>query len=134
MYVFLNIHLSIFVYTFNTTNIHKYLKGELKRNTKPYTKKGNRVYEYFNSDNVRFRVIIGDKKNGERVISFFSNRKAGRGNDSHDYIYNQPLQIGIVSQNKPEVNNNLETALKSIKEALEANTLEAMIKTEKGVA
>lgn len=65
--------------------------GVAIRNTKPYTKLHKRVYEYYNNFGDRFRIIIGGKANRERTISFYSNRKAGFGNDSQNYIYNQPL-------------------------------------------
>ena len=78
--------------------------GNAIRNTNPKVSKNSvRVYEYKNSDNVRFRVIIGDKKKGERTISFFSNRKAGSGNDSQNYIYNQPLHKEIIPQEAEKI-------------------------------
>ncbi len=61
--------------------------GNAIRNTDPFLGKGKRVYEYFNNDGVRFRVIIGESKGVEKTISFYSNRKAGIGNDSLTYNY-----------------------------------------------
>lgn len=72
--------------------------GNAIRNTKPYENNGKRVYEYHNEQGTRFRAVVGDMKNGERTISFFSDRKAGFGNDSRNYSFNQPSN-GIISQN-----------------------------------
>ena len=49
--------------------------GENIRAVDPVDSDGKRVYEYFDDGGVRFRVLVGDTKNGERIISFFSNRK-----------------------------------------------------------
>ena len=81
--------------------------GEIVRNVKPIIKDNKRVYEYFDNEGTRFRVIVGDKKNGERIISFFSDRKGGLANDKPTYIYS-PLNDNIISQ-KP-VNNNMKKA------------------------
>ncbi len=35
------------------------------------------VYEWYNAENVRFRMVVGGNSSGETVISFFSNRKGG---------------------------------------------------------
>ncbi len=43
----------------------------------------------------RFKIIVGNTKSGERTISFYSNRKAGFGYDSQNYIYNQPLDKSV---------------------------------------
>ncbi|MDD7324320.1 MAG: LPD23 domain-containing protein, partial [Campylobacter lanienae] len=53
---------------------------------------GKRVYDYTDENGVRFRAIIGDTRGGkDRVISFFSNRKAGSAYDRQNYTRNQPL-------------------------------------------
>ncbi|MDR2638419.1 MAG: hypothetical protein LBC09_01115, partial [Helicobacteraceae bacterium] len=57
--------------------------GEIVRSVEPYLKDGKRVYPTY-IDGVRFRVVVGDvikdgKTTGERVISFYSNRKAAKG-------------------------------------------------------
>lgn len=50
--------------------------GDMIRSVEPDIKDGKHVYEYYDKDGIRFRVVIGIKKNGkERVISFYSNRK-----------------------------------------------------------
>ncbi|WP_281530334.1 hypothetical protein [Campylobacter hominis] len=81
--------------------------GEIVRNVEPIIKDNKRVYEYFDNEGTRFRVIVGDKKNGERIISFFSDRQGGLANDKPTYIYS-PLNDNIISQ-KP-VNNNMKKA------------------------
>ena len=81
--------------------------GEIVRNVEPIIKDNKRVYEYFDNEGTRFRVIVGDKKNGERIISFFSDRQGGLANDKPTYIYS-PLNDNIISQ-KP-VNNNTKKA------------------------
>jgi len=86
--------------------------GNAIRNTNPtVSKNGSRVYEYINNDDARFRVIVGDKKNGERTISFFSNRKAGFGNNSQNYIYNQPLHETIIPQTSKNIQANTSHSL-----------------------
>ena len=53
---------------------------------------GKRVYDYTDENGVRFRAIIGDTRGGkDRVISFFSDRKAGSAYDRQNYTRNQPL-------------------------------------------
>ena len=53
---------------------------------------GKLVYDYTDENGVRFRAIIGDTRGGkDRVISFFSNRKAGSAYDRQNYTRNQPL-------------------------------------------
>ncbi len=73
--------------------------GNAIRNVEPYLKNGKRVYEYRNNFGDRFRIIIGDDNKRERVITFYSNRKAGFGNDSQNYIYNQPSNETLSPQN-----------------------------------
>lgn len=77
--------------------------GTTVRNTEPkIANNGNRIYQYYNEAGDIFRVIVGNKKDGERIVSFYSNRKAGLGNDSQHYIYNQPLDAKSVQQVIPQ--------------------------------
>lgn len=85
--------------------------GVAIRNTKPYIKSGKRIYEYYNNFGDRFKIIIGDKKNGERTISFYSNRKAGFGNDSQNYIYNQPFGRRGGSHNAQPATSSTDTII-----------------------
>lgn len=48
--------------------------GEIIRDNDYTIKDSKRVYER-HENGVRFRVVVGDDENGERVISFYSNRK-----------------------------------------------------------
>ena len=77
--------------------------GEAVRNIEPISKDGKRVYEYHNDAGDRFRVIVGDKNGGERVISFYSNRKAGKGNNTLTYIYPSSPDSKILHQKIQDV-------------------------------
>ncbi|WP_407932351.1 LPD23 domain-containing protein [Campylobacter sp.] len=48
------------------------------------------VYESFDDDGTRFRVIIGENEKGDTTISFFSNRKSRTGftHNAEDYSFN----------------------------------------------
>ncbi|WP_141080718.1 LPD23 domain-containing protein, partial [Campylobacter lanienae] len=61
---------------------------------------GKRVYDYTDENGVRFRAIIGDTRGGkDRVISFFSDRKAGSAYDRQNYTRNQPLSENSTTSN-----------------------------------
>ena len=51
--------------------------GEMIRDMDYFIQDGKRVYEK-NENGIRYRVIVGDSKNNERIISFYSNKKEGR--------------------------------------------------------
>jgi uncharacterized protein YuzE len=50
------------------------MMGEIIRDMDYFIQDGKRIYERFDDD-IRYRVVVGDSKKGERVISFFSNKK-----------------------------------------------------------
>ncbi|MCD6653449.1 MAG: hypothetical protein LT067_01605, partial [Sulfurovum sp.] len=112
--------------------------GVAIRNTKPYIKSGKRIYEYYNNFGDRFKIIIGDKKNGERTISFYSNRKAGFGNDSQNYIYNQPFGRRGGSHNAQPATSSTDTIIPKNTNQVNMDGAETMnilqqIKTETSV-
>jgi len=49
---------------------------------------GLREYTYFDKD-IRYKAIVGDKSNNERVVSFYSNRR-GKGHDARILFGNPP--------------------------------------------
>lgn len=77
--------------------------GEAVRNVEPYLKDGKRVYEYHNDAGDRFRLIVGDRDSGENVISFYSNRKAGKGNNTLTYVYPSRSENKSLHQKIPDV-------------------------------
>lgn len=77
--------------------------GEAVRNVEPYLKDGKRVYEYHNDAGDRFRLIVGDRDSGENVISFYSNRKAGKGNNTLTYVYPSRSENKSLHQKNPDV-------------------------------
>lgn len=77
-------------------NMGEYIRkaGDFKESS------GKRVYDYTDENGVRFRAIIGDTRGGkDRVISFFSNRKAGSAYDRQNYTRNQPLSENSTTSN-----------------------------------
>jgi len=55
---------------------------------------GLREYTYFDKD-IRYKAIVGDKNNNERVVSFYSNRR-GKGHDARILFGNPPKDsIGL---------------------------------------
>ena len=68
--------------------------GEAIRKVEPYNKDGKNIYEFYGDDKTRFRVVVGDDK----VISFFSNRKAGKENNTLTYNYSNPSNETIIPQ------------------------------------
>ena len=81
--------------------------GDIIRGVNPVESRGKRIYEYTNNDNVRFRVVVGDRKNGENVISFFSNRRAGEENNILAYNYTNPSDENNNAQKGNSQNENL---------------------------
>ncbi|QCD52522.1 hypothetical protein [Campylobacter sp. RM16192] len=72
----------------------EYLKmGDVIRNGEMSLKDGKRIYEAYNDEGVRFRVIAGEKNGKERIISFFSNRKPGIENNTLTYNYSGHNEI-----------------------------------------
>lgn len=49
--------------------------GDIVRSVEPYESRGNRVYETYDKNGTRFRVVVTDRDNG-KVITFYSNRRA----------------------------------------------------------
>lgn len=80
--------------------------GEAIRNTQPYKKNGKDVYEFYGDDGTRFRVIVGERNNKEKVITFYSNRRAGEENNTLTYIYpgSSPTRDG---HDIPQITNDL---------------------------
>ncbi|MGG7047970.1 MULTISPECIES: LPD23 domain-containing protein, partial [unclassified Campylobacter] len=81
--------------------------GQMLRKATMQEVKNKRVYTYFDDNNVRFRIIVGNNKNNERVISFYSNRKAGLNYNSQNYDDNLPKKE-ILEQNSLKFNKDSE--------------------------
>ncbi|MGG7073205.1 DEAD/DEAH box helicase family protein [Campylobacter sp. 9BO] len=81
--------------------------GQMLRKATMQEVKNKRVYTYFDDNNVRFRIIVGKNKNNERVISFYSNRKAGLNYNSQNYDDNLPKKE-ILEQNSLKFNKDSE--------------------------
>ncbi len=64
--------------------------GDIVRSVEPYERDGKRVYETTDKNGVRFRVIIGNGKKGDRIISFYSDRRGGIENNILTYNYSNP--------------------------------------------
>jgi len=62
--------------------------GDIIRNSdRVFERDGKRIYEKV-KNGIRFRAVIGDRPNGERVITFYSNRKSSGGIDNDSLTYN----------------------------------------------
>ena len=78
--------------------------GEAIRNVVPYKKNGKNVYEFYGDDGTRFRVVVGKSPNNkERVITFYSNRRAGIENNTLTYVYSTPSDKKIISKEDKNV-------------------------------
>ncbi|WP_069637491.1 hypothetical protein [Campylobacter pinnipediorum] len=74
--------------------------GDIIRNVEPKTDKdGKRVYEYYNKEGVRFRVIVGENSGKEKVITFYSDRKVGVEHNALAYDFANHNEI-IPKQNE----------------------------------
>lgn len=108
--------------------------GEAIRHVKPYENKGKRVYEYYNNFGDRFRIIISqNKKKKSSVITFYSNREVGTGNNSRTYNYSNSSNSEIIPQNAPKSQRKAESFQDTLKR-VEGEYNEPIIKHGDGVA